>query len=189
MSQTLTLFRPVPLAVTAAVPVVAAPERLDERSMREVYTAHGTALLRFATSLTRDRQRAEDVVQEAFLRLWRHPEALHSPHASIRPWLFTVARRIVIDAVRAQALRPQEVDDADLEWRGALEDGFERLEAAQAFRQALAELSSAHRAVLLELYYRGSSVAEAAERLGVPEGTVKSRSYYALRALRGHLDC
>ena len=181
MGQTLTLFRP------GSPTTRRVDERVDELSMRDVYDAHGTALLRFATSLTHDRQRAEDIVQETFLRLWRHPEVLRSPHASVRPWLFTVARRIVIDAVRAQALRPQEVDDTDLECRALDDDDFERLAVAQAFRQALAALSTAHRAVLLELYYRGSSVADAADRLGVPEGTVKSRSYYALRALRSHL--
>ena len=186
MSQTLTL--PRSQASAPAVPAERVDERVDEASMRSVYALHGAAVLRFATALTYDRQRAEDVVQETFLRLWRHPEALCSAHASIRPWLFTVARRIVIDARRARALRPQEIDDADLECRAVPEDDFERLATAQVFRQALAELTPCHRAVLVELYYRGSSVAEAARRLGVPEGTVKSRSYYALRALRSHVS-
>ncbi|WP_232247197.1 sigma-70 family RNA polymerase sigma factor [Kitasatospora azatica] len=193
MSPTLTAARLAGSAATTANTrtrgkrAARAAEHVDERVMRAVYQEHGAAVLKFALSLIYDRQRAEDVVQETFLRLWRHPEALLAEDLSIRPWLFTVARRIVIDARRAQAVRPQEIGDAELEAQPLPDDAIERVTTRAAFHESMETLSPSHRAVLVELYYRGCSVAEAARRLGVPQGTVKSRSHYALRALRESL--
>ncbi|QMU80469.1 sigma-70 family RNA polymerase sigma factor [Streptacidiphilus sp. PB12-B1b] len=161
--------------------------RVDDAAMRALYRDHRTPLLNFVMSLVHDRQRAEDVVQETFLRLWRHPEALIDQERSIRPWLFTVARRIVIDAKRAQSVRPVETDDSDLAYRGCDDDAIDRVTTRTAFVEALNSLSACHRAVLVELYYLGCSVAETADRLGIPQGTVKSRSHYALRQLRESL--
>jgi RNA polymerase sigma-70 factor (ECF subfamily) len=161
--------------------------RLDEEQMRAVYREHGPAVVKFALSLTYDRQRAEDVAQETFLRLWRHPQVLLAEDLPVRPWLFTVARRIVIDARRAQAVRPQEIGDRELALQPLHDDAIEQVTTRAAVHESLAALSPSHRAVLVELYYLGSSVAEAAGRLGVPPGTVKSRSHYALRALRDGL--
>src|SRR5260221_9657974 len=74
----------------------------------ELWRHHGSALMRFACKLTLgDRQRAEDIVQETLLRAWRHPEVLGTGRAPIRPWLFTVARRVAIDVWRGPA-PPQE---------------------------------------------------------------------------------
>jgi RNA polymerase sigma-70 factor (ECF subfamily) len=105
---------------------------------------------------------------------------------SARGWLFTVARRIVIDEWRSARSRP-EVITADVPERGVT-DGTDRIVDRQLVVTALRTLSTEHREVLLECYYRGSSVAEAAATLGIPPGTVKSRTHYALRALRLALD-
>jgi RNA polymerase sigma-70 factor (ECF subfamily) len=152
--------------------------------MRALYEEHAPALLSYAVRLSSgDRQRAEDVVQETFLRAWRHPQALVEERGSVRPWLFTVARNIAVDAHRARRARPIEVSDEALAVVPAADELDRALEAWQV-ADAIAALSPEHRAVLLETYYRGRSVAEAAAVLGIPQGTVKSRSYYALRALR-----
>jgi RNA polymerase sigma-70 factor (ECF subfamily) len=134
-----------------------------------------------------DRARAEDVVQETLLRAWRHPEALSHAHASARPWLCTVARHIVVDHHRARRSRPPETGDAALQFLPA-DDQLDSALLAWEVTQALDCLSADHRAVLLETYYRGHSVAEAATALGIPPGTVKSRTYYALRSLRLALE-
>ncbi|HVW80292.1 MAG TPA: sigma-70 family RNA polymerase sigma factor [Mycobacteriales bacterium] len=156
----------------------------DEAALRELYDAHAGALLAYATRLTGgDRGRAEDVVQETLLRAWRHREALDSSRGPIRPWLFTVAQRVAIDAYRARAARPSEVGEAALEAVPATDDLDARLDRL-LISDALTALSAEHRAVLVETYYRGRSVAEAAAVLGVPPGTVKSRAFYALRALK-----
>lgn len=163
--------------------------RLETDTLRELHDAHAAALLAFATRLCDgDRGRAQDVVQETLLRAWQHPEALDPARGPARAWLFTVARNVAIDSRRARASRPAEVGDAALDALPTGEDDVDRALDAWLVADALGTLTHAHREVLLETFYRGRSVAEAAEVLGVPPGTVKSRAYYALRALRVALE-
>lgn len=152
--------------------------------MQRVYQVHAGALYRFLLRLTLgDRAAAEDLLQETLLRAWRNVEDLPGSVDDLRPWLFTVARNLAIDAGRSRQVRPTEVD-ADLAALAATTDAFELLLTAATVRQALLNLTPEHRIVLIQLYYRGASAAETAARIGVPEGTVKSRAHYALRALR-----
>jgi RNA polymerase sigma-70 factor (ECF subfamily) len=155
-----------------------------EDTLRALYDEHAGAVLRFAVRLTGgDLGRAEDIVQETLLRAWRQRDALDAQRGSLRPWLFTVARRIAIDAHRARGARPTEVGDSVLSAVPAADEidrGLDRLIVADA----LQALSVEHRAVIVETYFHGRSVGEAAVVLGVPVGTVKSRTFYALRALR-----
>ena len=156
--------------------------------MRELHDEHAAALWGYCVRLTNgDRPRAQDVMQETLLRAWRHPDALGADRGNVRAWLWTVARRLVIDGIRAAGSRPREVSDQAL---AALpgEDELGRAVESWQVADALAGLSLEHRAVLVETYYRGRSVAEAAAALGIPPGTVKSRCYYALRALRLRLE-
>jgi RNA polymerase sigma-70 factor (ECF subfamily) len=158
---------------------------LEADTLRELHDAHAAALLTFATRLCDgDRGRAQDVVQETLLRAWQHPEALDPARGPARAWLFTVARHVAIDTHRARASRPAEVGDAPLDTVPAAEGDIDRALDTWLVADALGTLTRAHREVLLETFYRGRSVAEAAKALGVPPGTVKSRAYYALRALR-----
>ncbi|MGW0993321.1 sigma-70 family RNA polymerase sigma factor [Streptomyces sp. NPDC002520] len=132
-----------------------------------------------------DRQRAEDLVQETLVRAWQHPEALYAEDFdSVRPWLLTVARRLAIDARRARQARPPEICDEVPENARVTDDHAERAAARLDVRDAVKTLTPEHRDVLVLVYLRGASVAEAAKTLGIPPGTVKSRAYYALRALR-----
>jgi RNA polymerase sigma-70 factor (ECF subfamily) len=157
--------------------------------MRTLYEQHAAALLGFVLRLVdHDRARAEDVVQETLLRAWRHPEALASDRGDIRPWLFTVARRLVIDGVRARGSRPTEVSARALEAVPSNDDALDRMLETWEVSDALSTLTAEHRGVLLAVYYRGQSVAEASVALGIPPGTVKSRVFYALRALRLQLE-
>jgi RNA polymerase sigma-70 factor, ECF subfamily len=161
-------------------------ERADEAFIRALYAEHGGALLRYALHLTGgDRQRAEDLVQETIVRAWRHPEALADRPA--RPWLFAVARNLAVDAYRARQSRPPEVGQAAFDTLPAQDDADRALES-WAVAEALASLRPDHRTVIVETYYRGCSVAEAAATLGIPAGTVKSRTYYALKALKLALE-
>jgi RNA polymerase sigma-70 factor, ECF subfamily len=158
----------------------------DEDLVRALYAEHAAPLLRYAVHLMNgDRQRAEDIVQETLLRAWQHPEAIAGRPA--RPWLFAVARNLAIDSYRSRKARPHEVGEAGLEVMPAPDDPERALES-WAVADALTALRPDHRMVLLETYYRGKSVAEAATALGVPAGTVKSRTFYALRALRLALE-
>ena len=158
----------------------------DEELVRALYAEHAAALLRFTLRMTDgDRQRAEDIVQETLLRAWLHPEAIAERPA--RPWLFAVARNLAVDAHRARKARPTEVGEGALNLV-PVPDEADRVLESWAVADALAALRPDHRQVLLETYYRGRSVAEAATVLGVPAGTVKSRAFYALRALKLALE-
>lgn len=151
--------------------------------MRALVDEHATAIWSYALRLTGgDRNRAHDVVQETLLRAWRHPEVLQVERGSPRAWLFTTARHIVIDEWRARSVRPEVITD-DLP-EVATPDGIDEAVQSWLVASALERLSPDHRAVLVECFYRGHTVAEAAGRLGVPAGTVKSRTHYALRSLR-----
>lgn len=159
----------------------------DSELMRALHEQHARALWSYAVHLTGgDRARAEDVVQETMLRAWKHPQVLDQSEGSARAWLFTVARRIVIDDWRTSRSRHEVVtaDPPELQVADPTAGSVDSAVVMAALRQ----LSLEHRQVILECYYRGSSVAEASRRLGVPEGTVKSRAHYALRALRLALD-
>jgi RNA polymerase sigma-70 factor (ECF subfamily) len=159
----------------------------DEALVHAVYQEHGRALLAYATRLIGDRAAAEDVVQETLIRAWRHPEVLTNGKGSTRGWLLTVARNLVTDRIRAKASRPQEVPESP-ETPPVSGDHADQVAASVTVLRAMDTLSEDHRGVLNEIYFHGRSLAEAASALGIPAGTVKSRSYYALRALREHLD-
>jgi RNA polymerase sigma-70 factor, ECF subfamily len=156
----------------------------DEVLIRALYNEHGGALLAYATRLTGDRAAAEDVVQETLIRAWRRPDALTNDKGSVRGWLLTVARNIVTDRFRARAARPAEVAELSSALVPAGRDHAEEVVDSIVMLGALGQLSAEHRDVLTTLYYQGHSVAEAAAMFGVPRGTIKSRTYYALRRLR-----
>ncbi|MER6123265.1 sigma-70 family RNA polymerase sigma factor [Streptomyces sp. NPDC001795] len=160
----------------------------DEELLRTLYAEHAGPLFHYVLRLTSgDRQWAEDVVQETLLRAWQHPAAFDPARGPARAWLFTVARHLVIDARRARRARPAEADSEAIERVAEQTPGEDQIEQALqswAVADAIRTLSPDHRAVLLETYYRGRTMAEAADVLGIPLGTVKSRTYYALQALR-----
>src|SRR3954470_6065380 len=156
----------------------------EDSALRVLYEQHAGPLLSYALRLTAgDRGRSEDIVQETLLRAWRHPQALDPERGPVRSWLFTVARNVAVDAHRARKSRPNEVGDEALAVVPAV-DEIEQALDSWLIADAMSALSPDHRAVIVETYYRGRSVAEAAAVLGIPPGTVKSRTFYALRALR-----
>ena len=157
----------------------------DHELVRLLYEQHAGALYAFCLRWTGDVQRAEDVVQEVFLRAWRNLSHVDLETRPVRPWLLAVARNVVTDLHRAQQSRPLLVDDDGAALaRVAAPDQLDRAVESWHVAAALRRLSPEHREVLVQTHWMGRSIAETAAVLGVPPGTVKSRTYYALRALR-----
>lgn len=157
---------------------------LDEDVVAAIYREHGSALRRFVLSASRDPQLAEDVVQETVLRVWQQAPDITG---SLRSYLFRTARNIMIDNYRKAQRRPLEAMEREVADPAAVERVDELLNRV-LMEEALLRLSTEHRDVLVALHYRRFTVNEAAVQLNIPSGTVKSRAYYAVRALRTILD-
>jgi RNA polymerase sigma-70 factor (ECF subfamily) len=156
--------------------------------MQQLHDEHATALWHHCLRLTGwDRPRAEDLVQETLLRAWRHRSILDSPPPAVRAWLMTVSRNLLIDEWRTRRSR-SETTMAEVPEGVDPDDRTDQLLQSWVVAEAITKLSADHRDVLRECYYGRRTVSEAALRLGIPEGTVKSRTHYALRALRLALE-
>lgn len=154
----------------------------DGARLGALYDAHAGPVWRYVVHLTGDRSGADDVVQETLLRAWRNPRILAQEPTSMRAWMMTVARNIVIDEARS-ARRRRELPVADVP-ETSRDDDVDALFESILIEEALSALSTEHRAVIVHAYYGGRSVAQTAAVLDIPEGTVKSRLHYGLRALR-----
>ena len=163
---------------------------LPDAALRSAYEAHGAELYRFARRSLGDTGQAEDAVQEAFVRAWRASGRYDPARASQRTWLFAILRNVVIDQVRARSSRPGlAVDDHSVvRDANAGDDPIDQLLTAWQVEAVLETLAEDQRRVLVEIHWRGRPYAEVAAELGVPEGTVKSRVYYGLRAMRTALE-
>ncbi|MFI2630874.1 sigma-70 family RNA polymerase sigma factor [Streptomyces collinus] len=162
----------------------------EERALRNLYLEHGPALYSYVLRmLGGDTHRTEDVLQETLLRCWNKQTLADAEGMAVRPWMFRIARNIVIDAHRTKAARPQEIGGADwLTELGSDADDIERMLSSVVLHEALRALTPAHREALEATFFADRTTHQAATALGVPQGTVKSRVYYALRSLRAALE-
>ena len=156
-------------------------------AIRQLYSQHAKALHGYVRRFCPDPASADDIVQETFIRAWRHLPQLRADGRPIRPWLFRVARNLLTDADRAARSRPVTVPASSAEGPGD-DAGLGQVLDRQLVADALRQLSPAHRTVLVETFYRGGSTATVARQLGIPAGTARSRLHYALDALRRHLQ-
>jgi RNA polymerase sigma-70 factor, ECF subfamily len=165
---------------------------LDETGIRAAYSAHAGEMFGFAVRSLNDRGLAEEAVQETFVRAWRFGDRFDPQLGTMRTWLFAILRHVVIDIARSRAIVPPPASDEVIqrvaEGMPASEDQFDHALIAWQIEEALRRIGDAHRRVILETYFHRRPYAEVAADLGVPEGTVKSRVYYALRALRLALE-
>jgi len=176
------------LVVMLAIPDASGGPAGDaDAAVRQLYARHAPALRRYVERFCPDRSGADDIVQETFIRAWRHLPQLSSGDFPVRPWLFRVARNLLIDADRAARSRPVTVRPQPAE-EGRNDTGLDRVLDHQLVTGALHQLSPAHRAVLVETFYGGRTLAKVARQLGIPDSTARSRLHYALQALRRQLE-
>jgi RNA polymerase sigma-70 factor (ECF subfamily) len=154
--------------------------------LRTLYDQHAMPLWRYIYGMVGDSGRAEDIVQETLLRAWQRPTVLDQSTASARAWLFTVARNMAVDEFRSARHRHEFRTDSPPEQSSP--DQSERALDSWLITDALARLSTDHREVIVRAYYRGLSTQQIAMELSIPEGTVKSRMHYGMRALRSALQ-
>ena len=159
--------------------------RADESgdAMRALYRAFSGELYGFTLNALGERGLAEEVVQEVFTRAWRHADSYDPGRGSVRTWLYQIARHAIIDARRRAAVRPglplREPED-DPAGGPTLEQSMLGWQVAAA----LERLTPEHRQMIRMAQFRGLTMREIAEHTGLPLGTVKSRTWYALRSLR-----
>jgi len=151
-------------------------------ALRELYRAYAAELLGFALSALGERGAAEEIVQEVFTRAWRHADRYDPARGSVRTWLYQIARHAIIDTRRRAAVRPALAAEPGRE--GAAGDSIEQAMLGWQVAAALERLSPDHRQMIRMAHFQGLTVREISQRCDLPEGTVKSRTWYALRSLR-----
>ena len=154
--------------------------------LSELYRRYGPRLYGLGLRLLGDASLAEELVQETFVRLWRNASRYDPERSGVGTYVFTLARSVAVDLWRRPSSRPFAPEpEGDVLVQG---DAVDRVVAELTVRDGLDSLSAAHREVLELAYRKGLTQAEIAAELAIPLGTVKTRTYHALRALRGALD-
>ena len=162
---------------------------MPDEQVREAYRAHSGELFGFACRSLGDRDRAEEAVQECFLKAWRSRESFDPELGSERTWLFAILRNVIADLRRSATRRPTGSSlEESADRIPSTEQPFERAMLAWQVEEALRRICERHRQIVVETCLRGRPYAEVAAALGVPEGTIKSRVYYGLRAMRDAME-
>ncbi len=154
--------------------------------LEAVHAEHSAPLFWYALRLTHEYGAAQDIVQESFLKLWKNKALLEQGSTSVRKWLFTVARNLVIDDRRTSRYSREITVDAVPEVASV--DHTDSILDAWLISDALASLTEKHRSAIVKVFYLGHPLAEVARQEGTAEGTIKSRLHYALIALRNYLN-
>jgi RNA polymerase sigma-70 factor, ECF subfamily len=162
----------------------------DGEALVDLYRRYETPLYRLGLRLLKDEGMAEELVQDTFARLWRTAARFDPARGSARTYLFVIAYGAAGDLRRRSASRPLDVTPGDqVEARApAAADGLDQVLLGMAVGDALDTLSPDHNAVLRMYFEEDLSQPQIADRLGIPLGTVKTRTHHALRALRRELE-
>jgi RNA polymerase sigma-70 factor, ECF subfamily len=159
----------------------------DRDAFGDLYRRYARAVLGLALRRLGDRGRAEDAVQEAFASIWRSARSYRRERGPVAPWLYTVARNAIADRGRARIEPPVEPSDTPSDALGP-DDRAEQAWVAWRVHRALEELPETERSVLELAYWSGLSQSEISDFLGVPLGTVKTRTRSGLRRLADELE-
>jgi RNA polymerase sigma factor (sigma-70 family) len=165
----------------------------DEEAFVALFRRHSTMAKGLALRLIRQPFIAEEIVQEAFLALWRNPAGYREDRGNFRAWLMSTVHHRAVDAVRreeAQRRRSREAEPGtviEVDVGGTVVEEAELAEIRGKVRAALQEIPPEQRRILELMYFEGKTQSKIAEELGLPLGTVKSRTLLGMRRLRGML--
>jgi len=167
----------------------------DDRAFRELFARYAAVAHALAFRLVRQAQVAEEIVQEAFLAVWRNPERYDRTRGSVRAWLLGTVHHRAVDAVRREQAQRRRAEQAASLGPAVEDDPVDDVLAAidlprdrRLVRRALTELPVEQRNVIRAMYFDGLSQSQIAERTGLPLGTVKSRTLLGMRRLRASLE-
>ena len=160
--------------------LIAAIAEGDKSAMQVLFTRHSTRVYRFIARRTGNTALAEDVVSEVFLEVWRRA-ARFEGRSTVGTWLLAIARHKALNVMRQNSELP--LDDATalsvVDTADDPEAAMHKKNCKAIVQKCLAQLSPAHREIMDLVYYHQHPVAEVARIVGVPEGTVKTRMFYA----------
>jgi RNA polymerase sigma factor (sigma-70 family) len=166
----------------------------DEEAFRELFRRYSPNAMALARRVARQPFIAEEIVQEAFLAVWRNAEGYNERRGSVRSWLMTMVHHRAVDAVRREESQRRRAEDAQAEDVLAVDDPADAViarlglpEERRAVRAALGDLPAEQRQVIELMYFDGLSQSKVSELLGLPLGTVKSRTLLGMRRLRSSL--
>jgi RNA polymerase sigma-70 factor, ECF subfamily len=157
--------------------LIAATARRDQAAFAELYNLTKAKLFGIALALTRRRELAEDVLQEAYMRVWRHAASYDAARAAPITWMATIVHNLAIDVLRSQRTQPTGGDDELAALPAESVDVLGEIQLSGDRQRAYAALKSldpVKRRLIVAAYVRGESRAELARRFGVPVGTIKS---------------
>jgi RNA polymerase sigma-70 factor (ECF subfamily) len=175
--------------------MIAAVAAGDEEAFRGLFARYAPTAKALAMRVVRQPQMAEEIVQEAFLTMWRRPDGYDAERGSVRAWLLGMVHHRAVDTVRREESQRRRAGEASVGLRdevtdhaGDVVEAVQRPQEQRAVRAALAEIPAEQREILERMYYGGESQSDIAERTGLPLGTVKSRTLLGMRKLRAALE-
>lgn len=168
----------------------------ESSAMETLYDRYSRPVFSFAFRMLGDRDHAEDLTQEVFLRAWRRSSRFSDTRGSLISWLLSITHNMAIDEIRKKQRRPRKAESSEPELlMGTLRDTDEPVEEravtsdiGRVVRHALSEIPDNQRIVLELGYFRGMTQREIAEELDTPLGTIKTRMRLALKRLQGSGD-
>ena len=164
----------------------------DASSLEVLYDRHSSAVMGLCLKMLNDRAAAEEIVQEAFWRVWRNADSFRKQRGSPVSWLFGIARNLCIDYWRRHKIRPQpafadEEDGTEIVSSHNVDESVWLSIKHKQVRQAMADLPQPQRRVIELAYFWGMTRQEIAETVDVPLGTVNTRARLAMQKLREFL--